>query len=329
LDNPYLKLLRIPNIFTVPPDVLLGCLIAISSIQISTTLTTIGYQLPNAIILILSSISLYLGGLVSNDLFDTKTDKIERPNRPLPSGKVKRKHAISLVIVFFSIGFLLSLLIFNIVTVGISSLLIVSILIYNYKLKNGYWRPFLMGGIRALNVVYGFSIIFGFSGRPVDGITLLSRDFGTNIEAQLLSLVLVSVFFHIFVLTLVSSRETTKEYDSDRKKSIDIKIILYSYIIFLLTIGVLGFYLVDYKITFIFFVVGLGIIVILIFYKSHKQMHHLEPSLRMQFIVKNMIILLILLDSAFIAGISGPLIGVATASLILPSIVLSKKISMT
>ena len=328
LDNPYLKLLRIPNIFTVPPDVLLGCLIAISSIQIST-LSTIGYQLPNAIILILSSISLYLGGLVSNDLFDTKTDKIERPNRPLPSGKVKRNHAIVLTIVFFSIGFLLSLLIFNIVTVGISSLLIVSILIYNFKLKNGFWRPIVMGSIRALNVLYGFSIIFGFSVRPVDDITLLSRDLGTDVETQLLSLVLVSVFFHIFVLTSVSSRETTKEFTSDRKKSIDIKIILYSYTIFLLIIGALGFYLVDYKMSFVFFVIALGIVVIVIFYMAHKRMLHIEPSLRMQFIVKNMIILLILLDSAFIAGISGPLIGVMTASLILPSIVLSKKISMT
>ena len=77
-----------------------------------------------------------------------------------------------------------------------------------------------MGGIRALNVVYGFSILFSFSGRPAgDDITLLlNRDFGFNIETQLLSLVLVSVFFHIFILTIVSSRETTKEFGLASKK---------------------------------------------------------------------------------------------------------------
>ena len=116
---------------------------------------------------------------------------------------------------------------------------------------------------------------------------------------------------------------------ASKKKIIDIKIIFYSYPIFLLIIGTIGFYLVEYKIAFILFVIGLGIVVILIFYKAHKRMLHLEPSLRMQFIVKNMIILLILLDSAFVAGISGPLVGVASASLIFPSVLLSKKINMT
>lgn len=329
LENPYLKLLRIPNIFTVPPDIILGYLIALSSIQI-ITLSSISYFVPNLILLILSSISLYLGGLVSNDLFDTKIDKIERPNRPLPSNKVQRKYAVIILIVFFSAGFLISLL-FNYVTASISGLLIVSILVYNYKLKNGGLRPFVMGGIRALNIVYGFSILFGFYVPPFD-VTLSSLDLEKSIVIQssgLFYLVLVSVFFHIFVLTFVSSRETKREYTSDSTNRINIKIILYVYTIFLFIIGCIGFYLVEYPLVYVFFVIALGIVVIIIFYKAHLRMQHLETSLRLQFIVKNMIILLILLDSAFIAGISGLIIGAATALFILPSILLSKKISMT
>ncbi len=329
LENPYLKLLRIPNIFTVPPDIILGYLIALSSIQI-ITLSSISYFVPNLILLILSSISLYLGGLVSNDLFDTKIDKIERPNRPLPSNKVQRKYAVIILIVFFSAGFLISLL-FNYVTASISGLLIVSILVYNYKLKNGGLRPFVMGGIRALNIVYGFSILFGFYVPPFD-VTLSSLDLEKSIVIQssgLFYLVLVSVFFHIFVLTFVSSRETKREYTSDSTNRINIKIILYVYTIFLFIIGCIGFYLVEYPLVYVFFVIALGIVVIIIFYKAHLRMQHLETSLRLQFIVKNMIILLILLDSAFIAGISGLIIGAATALFILPSILLSKKISIT
>jgi len=330
LENPYLKLLRIPNIFTVPPDIVLGYLIAISSIQI-ITLTSISYFIPNMILLILSSISLYLGGLVSNDLFDIKIDKIERPNRPLPSNKVQKKHAVIILIVFFSAGFLLSLL-FNYITAGISGILIVSILVYNYKLKNGVLRPFVMGGIRALNILYGFSILFGFYGPPSD-VTLSSLDFGNNIMTQssaLLYLVLASVFFHIFILTFVSYKETTKEkLTSDSTNRINIKIILYVYTIFLFIIGSIGFYLVEYPFAYLFFVLALAIVVIMIFYNALKRMLQKELGLIMQFIVKNMLILLILLDSAFIAGISGPIIGLTTASLILPSLLLSKKISMT
>jgi len=329
LENPYLKLLRIPNIFTVPPDIILGYLIALSFIQI-ITLSSVSYFVPNMILLILSSISLYLGGLVSNDLFDTKIDKIERPNRPLPSNKVQKKHAVIILIVFFSAGFSISLL-FNYVTAGISGLLIVSILVYNYKLKNGVLRPIVMGGIRALNIVYGFSILFGFYGPPFD-ITLSSLDLENSIVTQssgLLCLVLVSVFFHIFVLTFVSSRETPREFSSNRKNRINIKIILYVYTIFLFIIGSIGFYLVEYPLPYVFFVLALGIVVIMIFYKAHLRMHHLEATLRLQYIVKNMIILLILVDSAFIAGISGPIIGAATAFFVLPSILLSKKINMT
>jgi 4-hydroxybenzoate polyprenyltransferase len=329
-DNPYFQLLRIPNIFTVPPDIILGYLIALSSVQL-VNLESIGYYLPNMIILVISSISLYLGGLVSNDLFDTKTDMMERPGRPLPSGKIQRSYAYILLILFFGAGFSLSLLL-NPLSVGISGLLIISILLYNYKLKNGLWRPFLMGGIRALNILFGFSILFSFSDQSVNNM-LSKMNSGNIVETQsllLLLIVLFSVFFHIFVLTYVSSRETAREFNSEsNKKRINIKIILYTYTIFLFINGLIGFYLVENKTFFVIFILVLGVIVVLIFYHAHRRMHHLEANIRLQFLVKNMIILLVLLDSAFIAGISGPLVGITTASLILPSIYLSKKIAMT
>lgn len=283
------------------------------------------------IVLVISSVSLYLGGLVSNDLFDTKTDMMERPGRPLPSGKIQRSHVYILLILFFGAGFSLSLLL-NPLSVGISGLLIVSILLYNYKLKNGLWRPFLMGGIRVLNIIYGFSNLFSFSDQSLNSM-VSKMNSGNIVETQpllLLLLVLFSVFFHIFVLTYVSSRETAREFNSEsNKKRINIKIILYAYTIFLVVIGVLGFYLVENKAFFVIFILVLGVIVILIYYQAHQRMLHLEANIRLQFIVKNMIILLVLLDSAFIAGISGPLVGISTASLILPSIYLSKKIAMT
>ena len=71
----YLLLIRLPNTFTVPPDILVGYFV-------------LGHQdsadalsLP---LLIVSSVLLYISGIVFNDLFDLEEDKIDSPNRPLP-----------------------------------------------------------------------------------------------------------------------------------------------------------------------------------------------------------------------------------------------------
>ena len=328
LDNPYLKLLRIPNIFTVPADIILGFLIALALFQ-SANMVPSDSHIVYLIILIISSILLYLGGLVSNDLFDIKTDKIERPNRPLSSGKVKKRNAIILLIVFLGTGFVLSLFT-NLVTAGTSGVLILSIVLYNYKLKSGFFRPFIMGAIRSLNIFYGFSSLFSFSGQTIFNTAFpIPTDYIYFEYLMLLSLVLVSVFFHIFMLTWISSKETSREFAQKGKKVIRIRTVYYIYITFLLIIGFSGFYLVGYFVAYLFFILGLGLAVSLIFYKADKMMLHLQGSLTMQFVVKNMLLLLILLDSAFIAGISGPVTGFATALLILPCIYLSKKISMT
>ncbi|MDP8906882.1 MAG: UbiA family prenyltransferase, partial [Thermoproteota archaeon] len=150
----YLQLFRIPNIFTVPPDILGGYFV--------TSLNNVpSLNYFDVFLLVLSSIFLYVGGLVTNDLFDIHKDKIERPNRPLSSGNIKKSTAVLLSALFFVAGvFLSSLLTFT--STLISIFLVVMILLYNYKLKNGLTRPFLMGGIRSLNVIYGASGNMGF-----------------------------------------------------------------------------------------------------------------------------------------------------------------------
>ena len=97
----YLQLFRIPNIFTVPPDILGGYFVtAINNVP------SLNYF--DAFILVFSSIFLYIGGLVTNDLFDIRKDKIERPNRPLSSGKIKKSTAVLLSVLFFGAGVFLS-----------------------------------------------------------------------------------------------------------------------------------------------------------------------------------------------------------------------------
>ena len=160
-QNPYLKLFRISNVFTVPPDIIVGFLAVSINLSSST-----GYSISDLVILIFSSIFLYLGGMVSNDIFDIKVDRLERPTRPLPSGRIKKTNALT----YWSssclaLGLILAAFV-NYSSLGISLLLIIGIISYNYKIKNGFFRPYLMAGIRSLNVIYGASFVFDISNNP-------------------------------------------------------------------------------------------------------------------------------------------------------------------
>jgi 4-hydroxybenzoate polyprenyltransferase len=80
----YLELLRPPNVTTAVGDVLAGYAIA-------------GLGRPWALPwLLASTICLYAGGIVLNDVFDLDVDRRERPERPLPSGRVTRRSAARL-----------------------------------------------------------------------------------------------------------------------------------------------------------------------------------------------------------------------------------------
>ena len=73
----WLRLVRLPNLFTVPGDPLFGFLAGGGDLA--------DPRLPwlaGAVLL------LYVFGLIDNDLCDLATDRVERPERPLPSGRV-------------------------------------------------------------------------------------------------------------------------------------------------------------------------------------------------------------------------------------------------
>lgn len=92
----YLVLVRLPNLFTLPSNILVG-MATVSSLAFTLTSFT------QFLLLVTISVLLYCVGIVLNDLYDFDIDKKERPNRPLPSGKISRRSAIVLVAVFSTI----------------------------------------------------------------------------------------------------------------------------------------------------------------------------------------------------------------------------------
>ena len=85
----WLQLMRLPNVFTAMADVAMGFLFTHPSLE----------PLGVFCLLLLSSSCLYTAGMVLNDVFDLEMDRRERPQRPLPSGRmsVEDGHAIGLV----------------------------------------------------------------------------------------------------------------------------------------------------------------------------------------------------------------------------------------
>ncbi|TVP41678.1 UbiA family prenyltransferase [Candidatus Nitrosocosmicus arcticus] len=321
LQNPYLKLFRISNVFTIPPDIIVGFLAV--SINFGSS---VGYSIFDLVILIFSSVFLYLGGLVLNDLFDIKVDRLERPTRPLPSGRIKKTNALLITVIMFSLGLILAAFV-NPTALGISMLLMFGIVAYNYRIKNGFFRPYLMAGIRSLNVIYGASFVFdiSMSNTLENGDSLIPN---TGFSSYLLlALASCAVYFHIFILTSLSKSETTQEF-LKIKNTLNIQKIQITYLIFLLISLSLAIILSPHKLDFLIFIFFFLCLINLLFNRASKMDNNKGEEV-IKFLVKNMLILLIILDSAFIAGEAGFFSGIVVALLAIPCIVLGKWVSMT
>ena len=75
--------MRPANIVTAISDILAG-------VAISGYIGKGEWEAWPIILLVISTIGLYGGGVVMNDYFDADLDQVERPERPIPSGLIKK-----------------------------------------------------------------------------------------------------------------------------------------------------------------------------------------------------------------------------------------------
>ncbi|MGH9995031.1 MAG: UbiA family prenyltransferase [Nitrososphaeraceae archaeon] len=143
----YLTLVRFPNLFTLPSNVLAGYFS--SNIYNEVEINTI-------ILVIFSSACLYAAGVIFNDIADRQIDRKERPNRPIPSGKVTQRSAIILALLLMAISITVSYLI-SAVTFIVGFILVATIMLYDFVLKNSLFGPMVMGTTRVLNILLGAS----------------------------------------------------------------------------------------------------------------------------------------------------------------------------
>lgn len=105
---------------------------------------------------------LYVGGMILNDYLDRRIDAQERPNRPIPSGRVKAGHALGLSLTCFAIG-IIGIWLFEQRTIkldhspwrstALGLVLLVAIVMYNVTHTRSARSVLLMGACRALIVL--------------------------------------------------------------------------------------------------------------------------------------------------------------------------------
>ena len=113
----------------------------------------------NGLFLIFSSVLLYAAGVVLNDVFDAEIDKVERPERPIPSGLIPLKSAAFFGTFLMLLGILFAFLATTYAGV-IASILAICIVLYDgFSKTNGFLGPLNMGICRALNLILGMSVL--------------------------------------------------------------------------------------------------------------------------------------------------------------------------
>lgn len=196
---PWLRLVRVPNLFTVPGDPIAGAVVFAGDSLFNI--------LPLAIA---ASLCFYCFGLVTNDIADLKTDRNERPDRPLPSGAVSLRAAIIFSLILAIAGLIFTFIISGAsFTIGI--ILLVSIILYNFRFKqNDCVGVCLLAFCRVLNLIIG-----------VAGARIIPM------HPLLFCALVFAVFTYIFGVSLVARNEV--ETDKAGKNMLITGILLFTF----------------------------------------------------------------------------------------------------
>jgi len=137
------ELVRAPAGLTVPGDVLAGAA-AVGDLRVGRLVG-----------LSASSICIYWAGMALNDWSDRELDAVERPERPIPSGRVPAQTAFNLAAGLTAGGLVLSALSGGRSTLATSTALAATAWTYDVVAKNTIAGPAVMASARALDVLVG------------------------------------------------------------------------------------------------------------------------------------------------------------------------------
>ncbi|MBG0851164.1 UbiA family prenyltransferase [Streptomyces spinoverrucosus] len=174
-SRAWAELLRLPALFTVPGDALSGA-VATGARPNTRTALAIG-----------SSLCLYEAGMALNDWADREEDAAERPERPLPSGRIRPSSALTAACALTAAGLALAARAGR-PALAVATPLAATVWAYDLALKHTPAGPVAMAAARGLDHLLGAAAT---TGRPVEALP----------SAALLGT-------HTLAVTAVSRRET-------------------------------------------------------------------------------------------------------------------------
>ncbi|WP_091602623.1 UbiA-like protein EboC [Maribacter dokdonensis] len=292
----FARLARPANLPTAAADILAGIAIILYLKDI-VVLNFMSGQSGNVLSLIFSSIALYAGGVVFNDVFDADLDAVERPERAIPSGLVPKKEAIYFGTILMLIGITLAFKT-TVLSGLISVALTVAILTYDGYFKQfGFAGPLNMGICRGLNLLMGMSIL-------------------GNLTHWYISLVPV---VYIFAITLISRGEV----HGDNKKHIVWAGILYAIVILSITLIVMQ--QKDNLLELLPFILMFGFFIYSPLIKAYK----INSPKNIKKAVMGGVLSLIVMNACWVAGFSNWYLALAVLLLLPLSMLLSKLFAVT
>ncbi|WP_235964594.1 UbiA-like protein EboC [Pedobacter gandavensis] len=203
----YITIMRPANLVASVADVLAG--IAISGYFL-TTAFDFEHLLP-ILLLCISTLGLYSGGVIFNDVFDAEKDKKERPGRPIPSGAIAQKDAAVFGGICFTVGVVAAAAV-NLTSLVLALMILIAALTYDKWSKHfTIIGPINMGLCRGLNLLLGVSI---FSRTPeiwwlviaiipiayIASLTIINRRKGNDKSKTSLYL---AAFLYAFVIACI------------------------------------------------------------------------------------------------------------------------------
>ncbi len=293
-SRAYLELIRVPNLFTAAGDIFAGYLVTSRGDVAWTHLLT----------LVAASVSLYAGGVVLNDYFDRDVDQVERPERPIPSGRVSPHEVFRLGLLLLGLGCVLTVVV-GAASFAVAALLASCIVLYDARGKRvPYVGGINMGMCRFLNVCLGAS---GAAGLSLD------------VWLWAVLPVATTVLVYIAAVTVLSTGEV---WGGNRIVAGGVFAALMA------VVGAVPWLASTDRLGNWAYVPFLGVFAAATLPVVGRVVR--EPSAQnIRRAIKTCVLALLLLDAAIAAGAAGPLFGLLVAALILPSLYIARLIAVT
>ena len=154
----HLRLMRPANIITAIADILAGFAVSGASLQF----LSIGSDDPllwALVLLCISTVGLYGGGVVFNDVFDAELDRKERPERPIPSGKASVTSASVLAATLLLLGVIAAFFVSTLSGLIAITVAVLAVLYDFWGKHQSLFGPVNMGLCRGGNLLLGVSVL--------------------------------------------------------------------------------------------------------------------------------------------------------------------------